>query len=254
MAMFHKNKAAFIAILVLAAVFCGSCGQNTATKYTSQPSANTQSDNSHHTGYDGIFQFTILEGKARIDYVNSCDGDVVVPEKIDNFVVTEIGDSAFYQNKCSSINLPSTIRYIRDGAFYRCHNIKDITIPAETVFIDGNPFFRCSGLEYIRVQPGNTQYRDIDGVLYDSTGTTLIAYPEGRNETEYEIPEGVTKIAVAAFGYESCLETVTIPPSVVEFPDYNVFSIYEHISFILVPGSSAEEYACRYGIPYRCIA
>jgi hypothetical protein len=89
----------------------------------------------------------------------------------------------------------------------------------------------------------------MDGVLYDSTGTTLIAYPEGRNETEYEIPDGVTKIADEAFGYSTCLETVIIPESVVDFPDYNLFDDREDISLAVVQGSAAAEYGARYGIP-----
>ena len=246
----RKQTIVYIIIFALAVILCASCSSQTALQHDTTANTDSTNNSLSYTGFEGIFQFTIMADEVRIDYVTSSDGEITIPNEIQNLVVTEIGDSAFYQNHCTSVELPSTIRSIQSAAFYRCHNIKDITIPDETVFINGNPFFRCSGLEYIHVQPSNTKYCDIDGVLFDSTGTTLIAYPEGKHETVYKIPEGVTKIADESFGYNSNLETVIVPKSVVEFPDYNLFNTYEHINFIVIPGSDAEKYALRCGIPY----
>lgn len=240
-----KKAFLFMLLFLLTVILCASCAPETVLQHDTPPNT---SNSTNTTGSEGIFEFTITEKEVRIDYVAACNGNITVPKEIQNLAVTEIGNSAFYQNNCSSVDLPSTIRSIQSAAFYRCTNIKDITIPAETVFIDGNPFFRCSALKDIYVQPGNAKYCDIDGVLYNSTGTTLIAYPEGRKETVYEIPEGVTKIANAAFGYNSSIESIIIPESVVDFPDYNLFDTYQCISFVVSPGSEAEKYAFRYGI------
>lgn len=245
-----KRTTIFTSFILLTVILCASCALKTAFVYETTLNTTPTNSSPYYTGSEGVFQFTIMAEEVRIDYVTDCTGNIAVPTEIQNLVVTEIGASAFYQNNCSSVNLPSTIRSIQAAAFYRCNNIRNITIPAETSFIDGNPFFRCSGLEYIHVQPGNPVYCDIDGVLYDAAGTTLIAYPEGKSETVYKIPGGVTKIADESFGYNSNLETVFIPQSVVEFPEYNLFDTYKHISFIVVPGSDAEKYALRYGIPY----
>lgn len=247
-----KKVTNFILLIPLTVILCVACAPQNSFMYDATPDTNSTNNSPYYTGSEGIFQFTIMSEEVRIDYVTSSDGKITVPKEIQNFVITEIGTYAFYQNHCTSVELPSTIRSIQSAAFYRCHNIKDITIPGETVSIDGNPFFRCSGLEDIHVQPSNTSYSDIDGVLYDSTGTTLIAYPEGKSETMYKIPEGVTKIADESFGYNSNLETVIIPKSVVEFPDYNLFETYEYILLIVAPGSDAEKYALKYGVPY-CI-
>lgn len=244
-----KRTIVIIEIFLLTMILCASCAPQTALQFDTIPNSSSTNYSSYRTGCEGIFQFTIMAEEVRIDYVTACSGNITVPKEIHNLMVTEIGTSAFYQNSCASVDLPSTIRSIQSAAFYRCANIKDITIPAETVFIDGNPFFRCSDLKYIYVQPGNTKYCDIDGVLYNSTGTTLIAYPEGRRETVYEIPEGVTKIADEAFGYNAYIESVIIPESVVDFPDYNLFGTYRCISFVVSAGSEAEKYASRYDIP-----
>lgn len=199
---------------------------------------------------DGLFEYSIQSDEVYIDYVNYSMEAIDIPSQLGGLPVTRIGEEAFYQNACISITLPNTLTTLGDHAFYRCHQIKQITLPAETVSIGSNPFFRCSALESIHVESRNPNYCDVDGVLYDAAVSTLIAYPEGRTETVLEIPAGVTAIAEEAFGYSSGLQTVIIPETVTEFPESNLFELYEQVSLTVAAGSAAEEYAVRYSIPY----
>ena len=132
-----------------AVILCVSCSPQTVFQHDTMANTSSTNNSLSHTGIEGIFQYTIIAEEVRIDYVTPSDGEITIPKEIHNVVVTEIGTSAFYQNRCTSVELPSTIRSIQSAAFYRCDDIKEITIPGETVFIDGNPFFRCSGLSYI---------------------------------------------------------------------------------------------------------
>jgi hypothetical protein len=202
---------------------------------------------------DGLFEYSIQSDEVYIDYVNYSMEAIDIPSQLGGLPVTRIGEEAFYQNACISITLPNTLTTLGDHAFYRCHQIKQITLPAETVSIGSNPFFRCSALESIHVESRNPNYCDVDGVLYDAAVSTLIAYPEGRTETVLEIPAGVTAIAEEAFGYSSGLQTVIIPETVTEFPESNLFELYEQVSLTVTAGSAAEEYAVRYSIPYQAI-
>ncbi len=199
------------------------------------------------TDKEDLFGYTVLSDGVRIDDVRFADA-IIVPEQIEGQPVVEIGESAFYQNTCTSVTLPSSLQTIGESAFYRCHNIKQITVPAGTTCMMGNPFFRCSGLETVTVEPGNSMYCDIDGVLFDAVGQTLLAYPEGRQDKTYQIPQGVTQIAAVAFGYATNLETLIIPESVVTFPDYNLFEITPEITLQVTPGSAAESYATQHGL------
>lgn len=63
------------------------------------------------------------------------------------------------------------------------------------------------------VDEKNTAYTSVDGILFSKDGTVLVAYPQGKNDTSYSIPESVTCIASDAFG-GSRLTSVTIPESV----------------------------------------
>lgn len=200
---------------------------------------------------DGRLEYSIQSDQVYIDYVNYTREAIDIPSQLDGLPVTRIGEMAFYQNACTSVTLPDTLVALDDHAFYRCHQLRQITLPAATVSVGSNPFFRCSSLESIHVEPGNPNYCDIDGVLYDAAVTTLIAYPEGRTETLLEIPEGVTSIAEEAFGYSSGLQQVIIPPSVTDFPEGNPFELYEQVSLTVTAGSAAEEYAIRQRIPYQ---
>jgi hypothetical protein len=77
-------------------------------------------------------------------------------------------------------------------------------------------------LENINVSPDNPAYSSRDGVLFDKDQHVLVCYPNGREESEYSIPEGVTQIATEAFDRADNLLNVAIPNSV-EVIESNAF-------------------------------
>ena len=80
-------------------------------------------------------------------------------------------------------------------------NIKSIYIPKTITEIDIGAFIRTTSLEEINVAPDNPNYKSIDGVLYTKDGKTLIAYPIGKKDTSFIVPDGVEEIADYAFAY-----------------------------------------------------
>ena len=91
-----------------------------------------------------------------------------------------------------------------------------VTIPA---FLGGEPVLGFSWLfsgseivkEY-RLEEGNLFLQEIDGILYNRTGTTLIEVPRGY-EGELVIPEGVTSIGSSAVSGCSLITSVKFPQS-----------------------------------------
>ena len=53
----------------------------------------------------------------------------------------------------------------------------------------------------------------MDGVLYSADRTRMLAYPRGKRETVFEIPEGVTQIDEMAFSRATYLKKVILPNS-----------------------------------------
>lgn len=98
------------------------------------------------------------------------------------------------------LELPSTgCIGIRSGAFAGCSAyIAEIAIPVGITNIENGALNNLVSLEWISVFPGNTMYLEKDGVLFDSTGTKLLAYPPAR-VGGYAIPNNVTEIAANAF-------------------------------------------------------
>lgn len=77
---------------------------------------------------DGPFTYEIADGEVTITRCEYASYDhLVIPETIEGYPVTSIGNSAFYQ--CfllSGITLPKTIRYIGEKAFFGCSQLKTI--------------------------------------------------------------------------------------------------------------------------------
>lgn len=192
--------------------------------------------------------YELIDGEA---VITGDSTTLVIPQYINGCPVTRIGELSFYENTAyTAIILPQTLKTIDASAFYRCYALQEIRIPAGVSSIGANPFFRASGLQNIWVEEENAQFRDIDGVLFSKDGKTLLAYPEGREDTHYTVPDGVTAIADSAFGYHPSLRCITIPGSVTVFPDYNLFVFPEDITILAPVDSAAALYAQKHGIAH----
>lgn len=138
--------------------------------------------------------------------------------------VTSIGSFAFASCAMTQIDLPGSLASIGDGAFENCFALESIDIPASVTVIGAVPFMACRSLAGISVDSGNSAYCDVDGVLYNDTVTTLLAYPSGKVGTTFTVPDTVTRIADFAlydcYYDESRLDTLILSDSVTEIGDY----------------------------------
>jgi len=75
-------------------------------------------------------------------------------------------------------------------------------------------FYNCKSFTAINVNNANTAYSSQDGILYNKDKTILIAYPAGKTDKTFTIPDSVTSIVHYAFRDCTSLTSVTIPNSV----------------------------------------
>lgn len=206
----------------LSTVSQGACGRNLTWKLTS----------------DGTL--TISGTGRMLDYVN--DGAPWSSYKdsvkcvVINEGVTSIGNYAFYPLKRPRIEMiPDSIEVIGHTAFWGCDlpdnvvlsnnvktigdaaftysDIESITIPASVTSIEHGAFDRCLYLTSIVVLSDDNFYKSNDGVLFNKSGTELVAYPAGKRDTSYTIAHNVEKISYRAFS--GCkLKSIIIPKSV----------------------------------------
>ena len=169
-----------------------------------------------HAGSQGLGYKVISDNACEITGKGTCaDTEIVIPQYIDGYEVTSIGEDAFkYHSGLTDIKIPEGVTSIGDYAFYKCSGLTSITIPKGVTSIGDYALSGCSSLEAIQVSNDNTTFKSIDGVMLTNSGDTIVCYPAGKAGAHYVIPEGVTSIGDYAFIYCSRLTGVTIPEGI----------------------------------------
>ncbi|MBO4216981.1 MAG: leucine-rich repeat domain-containing protein [Clostridia bacterium] len=163
--------------------------------------------------YDGDFCYIVNGKNALIVGYTGAGGDVVIPEKLGGLPAAQIRRNVFTEDdRIITVHLPKAMKDITDEQFCLCTKLKSITVAA-----------------------GNEVYTSVDGVLYKNKGKTLQLHPAAHS-TEFDIPEGVTKIAPFAFFTNKNLARVTIPSTVKEI-GRNAFYDCELVREIYIPDS-----------------
>lgn len=188
----------------------------------------------------------------------------------------EVEGNAFYScENLDSVEIGSNCK-LKGHVFNECTNLKNVSIGEGTVniyegklhqVVDGDAFYRCTGLQSIylpnswnlglvgekticlfngctnirdvQISDTNPKYRLIDGVVYSIDGQTVVYYPPGLTASEYEIPEGVSKIGAGAFSEQKYLENVIIPSSVRDI-DINAFESCSKLNNVIIPDGIEE--------------
>ncbi|WP_461248577.1 leucine-rich repeat domain-containing protein, partial [Treponema sp. R6D11] len=178
-----------------------------------------------HAKWDTIFVFTnsnelssFLTGQP----INTPSNPYIIKLNIDDSELGEIKgilDTNNNKNKYIYLDLSdSSIAYIADHAFSNCNSLTEVTLPNNIIGFNDGVFEGCANLVSINVS-NNSAYSSIDGVLYDKTGSALIAYPSGKTG-DFTIPSSVNTIGAYAFPNCSKLTSVTIPDSVTDIKRY----------------------------------
>ena len=146
----------------------------------------------------------------------------------------KIPASAFYNDSIlTTVHLPLSVTVIGSEAFYSCKSIKSITISPIVTTIGYDAFGKFNG--NIFVDPQNTSFSSVDGVLFNKNKTKLIRCPVSK-QGEYDIPTSVDSIGVFAFKYCDKLTNVFIPPSVKSI-DEEAFSYCTGLTSVMIPPS-----------------
>lgn len=183
------------------------------------------------------------------------DGELILEEGVKEIGTLAFGADGTKKINFNSVELPTTLKKIGPYAFQYCTGIKTITLPEGLEIISDGAFDHMSGIEdekmiipstvhtiggdygvyentgygghvfydmgknetftEFEVAKGNEYFKAVDGVLYSKDMTRMLAYPRGKRDTVFEIPEGITQIDEMAFSRAYYLKKVILPDSYV---------------------------------------
>lgn len=187
---------------------------------------------------------------------------IVIPSKIDEYKVTEIGYYAFgdYKN-LNDVTIPNTVKKINGEAFFNCKKIKNIKIPNSVQLIGYYAFFGCSGLEKIELPNSVTT---LENMAFESCSNLKsvklsenlkaidgYAFYGCKKLTSVEVQKKVKVIGDGAFGECKKLKQVKIPSSVKEI-GVDVFNNCNTNLVLIVENKSySQKYAKNNKINYE---
>lgn len=149
-------------------------------------------------------KYTVAEEQVTIlDCDPSVAGELVIPDTIEGYPVTAIGNYAFYQCPgLTSVVIPEGVTSIGNYAFSYCSGLRTVSIPQSVKTLGRYSFWSCGNL------------------------------------TELTIPDQVTTIGNYAFTYCAKLTEVTIPASVTSIGSY-AFTFCPSLTGFTVDGENS---------------
>lgn len=170
-------------------------------------------------------------------------GSVEIPESVMDesknvYTVTAIGCKAFFGNsKLRHIELPATLKEIKEGGLQWCRNLKGTVIPEGVTTIGKRAFCYVGNSENFTDYLIPASVTTIGDYAFQNNYTKKITFAKGSKVTvlpegifagdqyieEITLPENLTEIEAGAFNYLLRIKTIKIPESVTKIED-NVFA------------------------------
>lgn len=131
--------------------------------------------------------------------------------------ISELGSMLFYNcGSLKSVKLPEKLETLDLGVFSGAISIEKITIPKNCKKIKG-VINSCkiinSGIYAMKeyeVDSENAYFKSVDGVLYNTKMTTLVAYPPAKKSASYTVNAKTTTIQEYAFANSRFLKTLNL--------------------------------------------
>ncbi len=108
---------------------------------------------------EGPFEFGVLDGEAFLLKYTADDTNVIIPDSVNGYPVTEIDTDAFAGKNVESVYVPDSVLKIQGDAFAGCSSLKILDVPGHLIFTSDHHPGRYDDCE---VQYRETEQPEID--------------------------------------------------------------------------------------------
>ena len=170
-----------------------------------------------HKNSEGLAYEPSADGESYIlSGIGACtDTILMIPKLHKGLPVSAIAPGAFYGNEqITDVYIHETVLEIGEGAFAACPNLSTVYIGEGVVAIGEVAFSNSPSLSKITVSSHNLTFESVDGNLYylNPDGTReFIQYAIARDDAEFSVPEGITRIGAYSFMGATSLTRVILP-------------------------------------------
>lgn len=206
-------------------------------KYSDDP--DNDSPGADNYLYDVSYLYTDVyeKGVCLQKYFGDETDVIVIPEVVDGWPVTKIGEKCFEDmDTVTKVVLPETLEYIQYRAFYGCSSLVDINFPEGLTGTGGWAFAHCGFAEFIAPES------------FDSLGYGTFYSCESLKNVV--LTPAVDSLGSDTFAYLAKGCTVTIPNPDVEV-DIKAFREDEEITIIAPEESYLKTYAKAMNIAFQ---
>ena len=179
--------------------------------------------------------------------IGTCtDTEIGIPDTIDGYKVTAIGENAF--GNCSSVTaiaLSSEVRDIGQRAFYKCTGINEIRIPSNVTYIGTQVFLGCENLTTLYYDssyapPEGGTFVKNEGLKKIVFGDNITEIPNYicyncDNLEEIVLSKNTKYIGNYAFYYCTSVEKIELPNGLLNTGWYAFYGM--NITEIIIPDS-----------------
>ena len=215
--------------------------------YDYNSSNKTVLNDSYTKGNDTFYYIIKSDDTAEIIGCETTSTELTVPEEIDGYTVSSIGDYGFA--KCStlkSITIPKNIKTIGKYAFDGCTGLINATIPTTVSSVGDYAFNNCTGLKNVTISEGVESIGK--GCFYNCTSLAEAVVPDTAKyvgayafyncTSMVNATIGTTTESIGECTFYNCekLETVVIGYSVKSIGNYAFYNC--GLSKVTIPSST----------------
>ena len=188
------------------------------------------------------FPTGLSEIKSRA-FENASLSDVIFPNTL-----KKICYGAFKNCKFEVLNLPNGLETIDSDAFIECIFLTQVNISSSVKSLGKGVFVKCGSVLSYNVDPDNTEFKDVDGVMFSKDASKLLLYPVAKSAKKVVVPDGVVTIGESAFRDVKNVEEIILPMSLTTIEQWGLDTSSPVFKKVVIPNSvtNFSKYAFNY--------